>query len=213
MHWMSDEKERPLDSIAELAERCVQHVRQRLDFELDYSPETLGVLDVFLEAVVSEEAEGEQPPPGDRRRSHLVHLLAPSVGAYFGEVVRRSMPCRWRLREGDPRSWAIEFEKFFLRFNPAGAAAEAIAMTHVESWEGSLSTGPDETEDLHRRLEAAPSLPEDQFFSLATRWEVLQIANEWLRKRGAAKGALAGTRTESDYDAVFESGYEAKTEI
>ncbi|MFO8072590.1 MAG: hypothetical protein R6V85_12010 [Polyangia bacterium] len=201
---MSGETPRPCDSIAELAERCVQHVRQRFDFELDYSPETLGVLDAFVEAVVAEERESEKPPPGDRRGSHLVHLLAPSVGAYFGEVVRRRLPCRWRLRDGEPKSWLIEFEKFFLRFNPAGAAAEAIAMTHVEGWEGSLSTEPDETEDLHRRLEAAPSLPEDQFFSLATRWEVLQIADDWLRRRGAAEGALAEMRTESDYDTVFE---------
>ena len=50
----------------------------------------------------------------------------PTVGAYFGEVVRRMFPCRWRMNSENPMKWTIEFEYVPLRFSPVGAAAEAL---------------------------------------------------------------------------------------
>lgn len=185
-----------------LAERCVVHVRNRFGFELDFTPETLGVVDHFIDEVVIEEVGGHRPPAGDRRRSHLVHLLAPTLGAYFGEVIRGCMRCRWRFPGEDPREWLLEFEQYFLRFNPAGAAAEALFQAPVEEWAGALVAAPGQMLTLYQRLAAAPPLPEDQFFSLATRHEVLQIVDDWLRQQSAAEdGPLCCT--EADYDAVF----------
>jgi hypothetical protein len=196
---------RPTDApavIEQLAERCLVHVKNRFGFELDFTPDTLGVVDHFLEEVVIEEAGGNRPPSAHRRRSHLIHLLAPTVGAYFGEVMRGYRKCRWRIPSEDPREWLLEFEQFFLRFNPAGAAAEALFQAPVEEWSGSLVAAPGQVVALHERLAAAPPLPEDQFFSLATRFEVLQIVDDWLRQQSAAEdGPLCCT--EADYDAVF----------
>jgi hypothetical protein len=188
--------------IEPLAKRCVLHVKHRFGLELDYTPETLGVVDHFIEEVVADEAGGNRPPPGHSHRAHLVHLLAPTVGAYFGEVIRGCLKCRWRLGSGDPQDWLLEFEQFFLRFNPAGAAAEAVFQQPIESWSGSLVTAPGQVASLHARLAAAPPLPEDQFFSLATRHEVLQIVDDWLRAQSAAEDGPLNC-TESDYDIVF----------
>lgn len=169
-----------------LAERCVLHVAHRFEIELDFGPETLGLIDHFIEAVVTDEGEGRRPPVGDARRAHLVHLLAPTIGAYFGEVLRRFVPCRWRIPSEDPREWLLEFDEYLLRFNPAGAAAEALMGETVEAWGGSFVTAPEQMVGLHERLAAAPPLPEDQFYALTSRYEVLQIVDDWLRARAAA---------------------------
>ena len=190
------------EAIKLLADRCVAHVAHRFDLELDFTPETLGVIDHFVDSLVAEEGGGRQPPVGDPRRAHLVHLLAPTIGAYFGEVLRRWVPCRWRLPTEDPRDWLLEFDRYILRFNPAGAAAEALVGELVEAWGGSFATAPEQMPGLHERLAAAPPLPEDQFFALTSRFEVVQIVDDWLRARGAAEdGPLHFC--EADYDDIF----------
>jgi hypothetical protein len=181
-------------------------VKYRLGFELDYENETLSVLDHFVRDVVREEGGGTIPPPGDHRRVHLVHLLAPTIGAYFGEVLCRIFPCRWRLKTEDPRNWLIEFENIPLRFSPIGAAAEALADRSVESWDGAIATAPEEEEALMGRLAVAPPVPESEFFALTTRFEVIQIAEDWLRSRQAAKDPPAPEfYSHEDYDRIFET--------
>jgi len=190
------------EAIRTLADRCVVHVAHRFDLEVDFSPETLGVVDHFIETVVVEEGDGRTPPPGDPRRAHLVHLLAPTISAYFGEVLRRCMPCRWRLGGDDPQDWLLEFEQYVLRFNPAGAAADALVQEVVEAWGGALATAPEQMASLHERLAAAPPLPEDQFFALTSRYEVIQIVDDWLRARAAADDEPLSL-SPADYDRVF----------
>ncbi|MDD5306255.1 MAG: hypothetical protein PHU25_02930 [Deltaproteobacteria bacterium] len=192
--------------IGSLAERCVAHVRHRLAFELDYTYETLGVLDHFVRLVVADEGGGTVPPPGHQRRAHLVHLLAPTFGAYFGEVVRRAYPCRWRMDGEDPAEWALEFDEIFLRFNPLGAAAEALVEKPVETWGGSLATSPEETPLLAERLSLAPPLPENEFYALTSRFDVLQIAEDWLRCRQAGACGEPVFFGPEDYDLVFLPG-------
>ncbi len=189
------------DEIVQYAERCVVHVKNRFGFDLDYGPEMMGVLDHFVTTVVADEAEGITPAPGDRRRSHLLHLLAPTVGAYFGEVLRREFPSRWRYTSQPPSEWILEFEEFFLRFNPAGAAASAIMAENVEDWGGSIVTSPELLGPLHERLSVAPPLPEDQFYTFTARHEVLQIAQDYLKERAVKDGPVpCGAE---DYDRVF----------
>lgn len=195
------------EPVAILAERCYAHVKHRLGFELDYESETLSVVDFFIKDIVEEEGGGTAPPPGDHRRAHLIHLLAPSIGAYFGEVLCRTFPCRWRLmNEDDPSSWLLEFENIPLRFNPIGAAAEALAEQNIESWAGAISTAPYEEEGLGGRLAAAPPVPENEFFALTTRFEVIQIAEDWLRSRQAAIDPPPPEfYSHEDYDRIFQS--------
>lgn len=203
---MDRELSAPPEIIDELAARCVEHVKQRIGFDLDYQYETLGVLEYFIDLLVKEEGGGLPPPPGDYRRTHLVHLLAPAVGAYFGEVLRRRYQCRWRLRSEDPREWVLEFENVFLRFNPLGAAAEAFIEQAVETWGGAIVTAPEEREALAKRLDAAPPVAEDDFYKLTTRWEAVQIIEDWLNIRLVSRdGASRSTFfTAEDYDRTFD---------
>jgi len=195
----------PSPQIEALALRCQAHVKNRLGLELDFQNETLSLLDHFIVDLAREEGEGTVPPPGDPRRAQLIHLLAPTIGAYFGEVICRLYPCRWRCASDNPRDWLLEFEHVPLRFNPVGAAAEALVEQYVEeSWNSSISTAPEEMEALGERLAAAPPVPENEFFALTTRFEVLQIAQEWLRARQLhSSGTSPKYFTSKDYDRIF----------
>ena len=187
--------------IETLANLCVTHVKNRFGFELDFGIDTLSVLDGFIAAVVMDECEGSMPPPGDRRRSHLIHLLAPTVGAYWGEVLRRQFGGRWRFVTQEPPNWILEFDEFFLRMNPAGTAASVVMGESVEEWKSSLVTSPELMGPLVERLAVAPPLPEDQFYTLTTIHETIQIAEEYLRERAAKDGSVGCTQ--EDYDRVF----------
>jgi hypothetical protein len=189
----------PPAEIALLAERCALHVEGRFGLRPDGTPETLSLLDHFIDAVVFEEARGTVPPPGHPVRSHLVHILAPSLGAWFGEVVRGQFGCRWRLLGEDPRDWAIDFDRCLLRLNPFNAAAEAILRDHLLDGTPVLVTAPQSAKGLGDRLAAAPGLPDDEFFALASRLEALQISTEWL----AIGGHGARSFSDADYDSVF----------
>jgi hypothetical protein len=201
---MSDAYYDPPDEIAVLALRCLTHIKNRTGMDLDGRSETLSVVDFFIRDVLTEEGGGELPPIGDHRRADAMHLLAPAIGAYFGEVVRTVFPCRWRMDTNDPREWTIDFDNVPLRFSPIGAAAEALLEQHAEGWGASLSTATEETESLGQRLKAAPPVPEDEFFALTTRFEVLQIAVEWLRAHMALRDIPPPEfYTEEDYDYIF----------
>ena len=192
------------DEITALASRCVTHVFNRTGVSLDFQSETLSVLDFFIQDVLKEEGGGVVPAVGDHRRSEMMHLFAPTIGAYFGEVVRRMFPCRWRMSSDNPMKWAIEFEFVPLRFSPVGAAAEAIVEVDGRELGCGLRTDREQTDSLIERLEAAPPVPEEEFFTLTTRLEVLQIAVDWLRARlDDEHPGFLKRFSEDDYDEIF----------
>ena len=191
------------DAVEALANRCVTHIKNRTGIALDYRNETLSLLDFFIQQVLKEEGSGELPPVGDHRRAEMMHLFAPTIGAYFGEMVRHEFPCRWRLASIDPKDWMIEFEHVPLRLSPVGAAAEAIVENEIDEWGCNLATGRDETDALHERLAAAPPVAETEFFTLSTRFEVIQIAVDYLRARISKEAGAPQYLSSEDYDALF----------
>ena len=200
---IEDETSAP-EEVAALAMRCVTHVQNRTGVSLDFQSETLSVLDYFIQDVLKEEGGGIVPEVGDHRRADVMHLFAPTIGAYFGEVVRRMFPCRWRMDSEDPMQWTIEFEYVPLRFSPVGAAAEALVELDGRDLGCAIRTTQDEMEALIERLEAAPPVPEEEFFTLATRLEVLQIAVDWLRARlDDENPGFLKRFSKDDYDEIF----------
>jgi hypothetical protein len=188
-----------------IAERCVEHVRNRHEVELDYTSNTLSVIDFFIRDVVAEECGGTAPPPGDSRRAHLVHLLGSTVGVYFGELLCRTFPCRWRISGEEPENWLIEFDHVPLRFNPTIASVEAFTEQEAAGLGQVLITEPMEVETLIERLSVAPPVPADEFFSLTTRFEVLQIAVEWLREHIAGRDdPPPAYYSPQEYDRIFK---------
>ena len=81
---MTDPSNDAPSEIVDLSQACVRYVHDSLGFALDFTRETLPVLDHYLRQSVR------------GARDEAVDLMARVAGAYFGEVVRRSLPgVRW----------------------------------------------------------------------------------------------------------------------
>jgi len=149
----------------DLALGAFRMVKSALDFEL--TPETLPVLDHYLRQLREED--------GGRPDDETVSMVAPCVGAYFGEVARRSLPgLRWHVPGDDYRAWRLEGERVFLCFNPVGVALEAIFGEPVGDWNAHFTLLPEQRPEVDRSLEATGAVREDDYYRLAVRHEVLE---------------------------------------
>jgi hypothetical protein len=104
-------------AVLELAASCVRFVLVALKLELDFTRETLPLLDHYLE-----QARGSV-----RERPETLPLVASAAGAYLGEVVRRLHRCWWRADSRDPLEWRLEFRDVFLCFHPVQMIQAALA--------------------------------------------------------------------------------------
>lgn len=160
------------EQVAELATACVNYVRQAVGVELDYTPETLPVLDHYLDqsrALVDKEAG-------------LRDLLESSAGAYFGELVRRRFDAHWYLPDSDPRRWRVVCRHVLLAIDPVGMAAAACDdPLRSESQPMYLGLVPADRDHVIRRLSEAPPVPASDFCLLSTRLEAIDITVETLR--------------------------------
>lgn len=161
--------------VAELALACVEYVRRSIDASLDWTPETLPLLDAWLK-----QTRGENRP-------ELMQLVAPTVGAYFGEVLRRVFPSRWFAPEGAPASWRLELEGCFLYFNPVGMAVEAVQLEDTEGLGASIAIAEDLVDDLRAHLEATEPVRLEDYYLLTTRYEVIDQIVHFLMVRGPAR--------------------------
>lgn len=149
------------EHVRDLAVACVQFVERATGVLLDFTGDTLPLLDHYLGNV------GTHEP-------HIRGLVAPAAGAYFGEVVRRAFPARWRAPESDHAAWRVEFESCFLHFNPVAFALEAIDKREVVEGGAGYGVSTEELGHLRSALEVLGTLPEDQYHLLATRFDVLE---------------------------------------
>ncbi len=189
------------EEILALSERCITHIHKRFGITPDFSSETLSLLDHFAFAVIADEGRGQAPTAGHPLRMNLVHLFAPTLGAFFGETLRRQFGGRWRFVELTPLAWRLEFDTFFLRLNPAGIAANVLAAQALDDWAGDLITAPPLMDGLRERLAAAPAVADEEFFSFGTAFESIQIAREYLL--AIAVGNDSVDCSENSYDLVF----------
>jgi len=166
----------PPGEVHELAERAVEYVKRALDLVLDYTSDTLPVLDHYLAKVPRDQAE-------------TVALIAAAAGAYFGEVARRALGGDWEgagLGRGDPPgTWRVRLSGG-VSFSPVGFAAQAIAGGDVEGFDGSFDVPPADRQAVEEAL-AETEVPEDEYYSLSGRLETL----EWVVERVVARRAGA----------------------
>ena len=151
-------------SVRELALACVAFVRKSVGIDLDFTPDTLPLLDHYLSQ--AREGKGE------------VHaLVAAAAGAYFGEVIRGQYPARWALPTQDEHGqWRLEFEKVFLFLQPV-ALVEAILERDADV---GFSVRDQDRPTLSSALELLGEVDEDEFFLLSTRFDVLSSVAERL---------------------------------
>jgi catechol 2,3-dioxygenase-like lactoylglutathione lyase family enzyme len=206
----------PPGAIAELAEACVRFVERSLGVKLDYQPETLPLLDHYIEdarAVVKEKPE-------------MLSIVAQASGAYFGEVVRRRHASWWRTESDDPGEWQIQLEAVFLAFSPVRLVLAALLRddeTSAKDGEGEGGDAEDDEKDedapegeddmahltleeddraaIFARLADLPAVSEREFFALSTRLEVIDIAVEAIRAKHMAEGEeTEGLLSPEDYE-------------
>lgn len=173
--------ERDVPSVVlDLADSCVRFVKRALRIELDYTPDTLPILDHYLR-----EAHGIE-------REEILNLVAPAAGAYFGEVVRRQLgPGRWHWVSDDFSECRIEFDRCFLSFNPIGSALEAVTGEEADGYGSSLSLLPEDEGLVRASLERTGDVREDDFYRLAVRFEVLEQVVGLLVEKAIARDELS----------------------
>jgi hypothetical protein len=155
-------KDSPPPEIAELADACVSYVREAMELELDYDSDTLPILDHYLR----ERGRGAE---------HGVYdLLIPAAGAYFGEVVRRRLGgARWHCPKGHYAAYRLEFEPFFLAFNPMGVALEVLTGAASEGWGTHFQLLDDARPVVKDALEQTDVRDED-YYTMSVRYEAVE---------------------------------------
>jgi hypothetical protein len=180
------------EPIADLVSACLDYVRRSLGTELDFTPETLPLLDHYLSEVKGElEAKPE-----------LVELTAHAAGAYIGEVLRRQMQGFWHLPSGSLHDYQICSSVAFVAINPFGVAYDALfGGTEHGGPRSNLRLAPEDHGYIAARLATVPEVPEDQFYLLTTRMEVIEITVEALRAKLEQEGYSEMEYTPEDYEA------------
>lgn len=163
--------EPPPSHVGELAVACIGYVQRTLGVELDFTPETLPLLDHWLRAA----AEELRVLPTDKAEDPYMDAIAAPAGAYLGEVVRRLVPARWFAPPGEYRLWRIELHDVFLSFNPIGIAMEAIQAKELEGFGAFFRLHPDERGIAERALANLPEVEIEEYFAPSSRVETLQI--------------------------------------
>ncbi len=182
----------PPEPIPDYVTACLEYVRRALHVELDFTPETLPLLDHY--ATLSRETIRERP--------ELAPLIARAAGSYFGELVRARLTGFWRVPTANVHDWSICSTAVFLWFNPIGIAYDALfSGTEHDGPRSMLRVAPEEHDFLEQRLTALPPLPEDEYFSFSTRFEVIEIATEALHSRLVASGYEETEFSAEDYEA------------
>ena len=179
------------DAIVELCQQCVAYIQRAVGVTLDYSPETLPIVDHYLSEV---RANIEERPA-------LLSLLANAIGAYFGEVIRRRINGFWLITTQDVHDWYVCATSVFLRFNPIGVVHEAIARTDMHPGPSAEFKLAREDQGLvAERLAKLPELPYEQYYLLSTRAETLDVVVETLRLAMDAGGHGTVEFEAQDYD-------------
>jgi hypothetical protein len=181
-------------AVAELADACVRFVRAALGVSLDFRPETLPLLDHYLGTRREELLAARMTNP------EAMSLVARAAAGYFGEVVRAHFRAFWHLPSDDPAEWELRFESVYLSVNPLAVVYDAIVFGDEEGPIAYLELEDEDREAVALRLGELPHAPDEEFFSLATRLEVLEIAVDVIKSRMMAAGLGEVAFSGEDYE-------------
>lgn len=169
----------PPEHVLELANACVAAVANALKVELDFTHETLPLLDHYA-------ANAKGP------RDEILGLVAPMCGAYFGEVVRRALgPMRWHAPSDDYGHFRLEHEQVFLHVNPVGIALEAVLEREAEGYGAHLGLLDRDRREVEHAVELFGDVQESDYYRFSVRYEVLEQAiGALLTKAGDQPGTV-----------------------
>jgi hypothetical protein len=182
-----DEVSSPL-KVRELAASCARFVHTKYGVPLDGTSDTLSLLDQYVKDARAEIAA----------RPEALEVLAASIGAYLGEVVRRAYGATWFVG-GDYDGWRLDMTRVYLTFNPIGMAYEALTLSPAEGWHAHLEVDDAYKEEIARRLEALPEVSEEEYALPSTRFDVIALTIEAVRARMVEDGTGDVTFGPEDY--------------
>ena len=154
------------EKIREYAEQAVEYVRVALGIAPTYDSDTLPLLDHYLSTVPREEPA-------------TVALVVATAGAYFGEVVRRSLGGRWDGGTGVHEEWRMILPTG-LAFSPSGFVAAAIAKSDLEDFDSELDAPARMKTHVQQALSRMGEVPIDEYYSLCNRLDTLEHVHEVL---------------------------------
>ena len=154
--------------LAQLASTCVDYVKRSLGVELDFSQDTLPLLDHYLrEAVADARREG--------RDVSVLGPLVPVAGAYFGEVVGHQFgSVHFHAPGEDYANYRVEFRDCFLHFNPLGIAHEVLLAADAPGWHAHFATLDEAQPVVEQSLASGLALSERDYYSFSVRYETLE---------------------------------------
>ena len=182
----------PPPLVAEMAEACVRFVERATGVKLDYAPDTLSLLDHYVSAAAIE-AKG---------KPEALDLVARSVAAYLGEVVRRRYDAWWHSPGDDIAGYEVRFAPVYLSISPYLLACASLGI-EVESEDGSMPgivIDEDEVDDIAQHLAKMPPVSEDEFVLPSTRADVIEIVVDQLKARAELRGHGDVTFDDRDYE-------------
>jgi hypothetical protein len=158
--------------IRDWAEACRGFVKEALGIELDFTPETLPLLDHYIRIKATPTSE------------EVRDLLTPPLGAYFGEVVHRQLAAegvRWHAPDDDYEHYRLEFEAFFLHFNPLGIALEVLVQDDAEGFGAHFQVLDEARAHLEAALSEREAVRAEDYYTFTMRYETLELVVAVLR--------------------------------
>jgi hypothetical protein len=159
------------------------YVKRAVGTDLDDSEESLAYVDHYIKSTAQKEA----------LKSEVLALIAPALGAYFGQVAIKRFGGQWIADSDDPADWRVELAPAPLWFYPVGMAAEALRSEEVEGYDASFATRDDLMGPLLEALEAAPPVDEEYYYSLTGRFETITHALDIVVELAHRKNESAGS--------------------
>jgi hypothetical protein len=179
------------EQVTELAAMCRRSVQRAVGVALDLTPETLPLLDHYVKSAAIE----------GRNRKEALDLVAKTVAAYFGEVVRREYICWWHAPGEDISGWHLRFEDVYLMLSPYALACVSLGLLQPEDvLEASIVIEAEELDDVAAHLALMPPVSEEDFVLPSTRFDVLQIVIDQLKGRAEARNLGDVTFNDADYE-------------
>lgn len=192
--WRSKVESGPFEgvplAVADLCQATGDFVERSVGIRPDYTPDTLSLVDHYA-TVARQEL---------RRRPEVLDVTAQAIGAYFGEVVRRSLVGFWRLPSANQHDWQICGQAAFVAINPLGVGYDAVRLgTDHGGPSSQLKVAPEDRQAVEQRLATVPPVAEEDFYTLCTRHEVLEIVMEAVRSEAERRGYDEILYDEDDY--------------
>ncbi len=181
--------------VQELAAACVRFVATKYKVALDFTPDTLSLVDQYVRDT-REPTAAENIEQAEERLARALPIVEGAVGAYLGEVIRRAHGGIWDA-DGDPSTWRVLMTRVFLSFKPLAMAREALTLEHEQ--DAHLETDPAQREALEARLASLGEVDDIEYFAPSTRFDVIEIAVEALAAQARIDGTADVKFTRDDY--------------